>query len=88
MISKLGSVVGDNSSLFILTISENENVHYHLENQFRCFTFILGLRSPYHAEIRLRLLALLDKKPDVKKSNYRSESAGGLLTTSVQLERT
>ncbi|VUZ43533.1 unnamed protein product [Hymenolepis diminuta] len=78
MISKLGSVVGDSSSLFNLTISEDENVHYHLdimnrlctsfrfgsleENQFRCLFFILGLRSPCHAEIRLRLPSLLDKE--------------------------
>ncbi|KAM3176960.1 hypothetical protein ACTXT7_005486 [Hymenolepis weldensis] len=57
MISKLGSVVGDNSSLFNLTI-------------------------------RLRLMSFLDKKPDVKMSRLRPESAGGLLTASVQLERT
>ncbi|VUZ46825.1 unnamed protein product [Hymenolepis diminuta] len=67
MISKLGSVDGDNSPLFNLTISEDQNIH---------------------AVIRLRLLFLLDKKPDVKKSCYRLESARGLLTVSVQLERT
>ncbi|KAM3184415.1 hypothetical protein ACTXT7_008394 [Hymenolepis weldensis] len=53
-----------------------------------CHIFILGLQSPCHAEFRLRLLSLLDKKPDVKKSPRRPESAGGLLTASVQLERT
>ncbi|KAM3174194.1 hypothetical protein ACTXT7_011024 [Hymenolepis weldensis] len=50
------------------------------ENQFRCLIFILGLRSPCHSEIRLRLLFLLDKKPDVKTSRSRPEFAGGLLT--------
>ncbi|KAM3188340.1 hypothetical protein ACTXT7_000461 [Hymenolepis weldensis] len=49
------------------------------ENRFRCFIFILDLRSPCHAEIRLRLLSLLDKKPDIKKSRRRPESAGGLV---------
>ncbi|VDL63299.1 unnamed protein product [Hymenolepis diminuta] len=49
--------------------------------------FILGLRSPCHTEICLRFLPLLDKKPDVRKSRRRSESAEGLLTASVQLER-
>ncbi|VDL57326.1 unnamed protein product [Hymenolepis diminuta] len=94
IIGKLGSVVGDNSSLFNLTISEGGNVHYHIgivdklcsgfrfgsleENQFRCVILILGLR--------LRLLSLLDKKLDVKKSRRRPESVGGLLTASVQLE--
>ncbi|KAM3176450.1 hypothetical protein ACTXT7_006478 [Hymenolepis weldensis] len=86
IINKLGSVVGDNSSFFNLTISEDENVHYHIDivnrlctkNQFRCLIFILGLRSPCHAEIRLRLLSLLDKKPDVTKCRRRLESAGGL----------
>ncbi|VDL51488.1 unnamed protein product [Hymenolepis diminuta] len=72
IITKLGSVVGDNNSFLNLTISKDENVHYHVdivnrlctsfrfgsleENQFRCLIFILGLRSPCHAEIRLRLL--------------------------------
>ncbi|KAM3175024.1 hypothetical protein ACTXT7_009356 [Hymenolepis weldensis] len=98
MVSKLGSVVDDNSSLFNLTICEDETVHYPVgvvnrlcrsfsfgsldENQFGCFVFILNLRSPYHAEIRLRLLFLLDKKSDVKKSRCTPESAGGLLTAS------
>ncbi|VDL37933.1 unnamed protein product [Hymenolepis diminuta] len=93
LISKLGSVVGNNSSLFNLTISEDENVHYHMgifyrlctsfrlgsleENQFRCLIFTLGLRSPCHAEIRLGLLTLLDKKHDVKKSRHRPDSAAG-----------
>ncbi|KAM3184131.1 hypothetical protein ACTXT7_008993 [Hymenolepis weldensis] len=58
------------------------------ENQFRCLIFILGLRSPCHAEVLLRLLSLLDKKPYVKKSLRRPESAGGLLTACVQLART
>ncbi|KAM3180466.1 hypothetical protein ACTXT7_016227 [Hymenolepis weldensis] len=48
--------------------------------QFRYLIFILGLRSRCHAEIRLRLLSLLDKKPDVKKSRRRPESAARLLT--------
>ncbi|KAM3179861.1 hypothetical protein ACTXT7_017443 [Hymenolepis weldensis] len=102
--SKLGSVVGDNSSPFNLTISEDENVHHYVGivnrlctsfrfgalkvNQFRYFNFILGLRSPCHAAIRLRLLSLLGKKPDVRRSRRRPESAAGLLTASVQLERT
>ncbi|VUZ55119.1 unnamed protein product, partial [Hymenolepis diminuta] len=80
LISKLGSVVGNNSSLFNLTISEDENVHYHMENQFRCLIFTLGLRSPCHAEIRLGLLTLLDKKHDVKKSRHRPDSAAGYPT--------
>ncbi|VUZ52931.1 unnamed protein product [Hymenolepis diminuta] len=88
VISKLGSVVGDSSSLFNLIISEDENVRHYVENQLRCLIFILGLRSPCHAVIRLRLLSLLDKKPDVKKSRRRPESAEGLLTASVQLEGT
>ncbi|KAM3184642.1 hypothetical protein ACTXT7_007951 [Hymenolepis weldensis] len=58
------------------------------EHQFRCLIFTLDLRSPCHNEIRLRFLSLLDKKPDVKKSRRRPESAGGLLTASFQLERT
>ncbi|VUZ50980.1 unnamed protein product [Hymenolepis diminuta] len=88
IISRLGSVVGDNSSFFNLTINEDENVRYRVENQFRCLIFILGLRSSCHAEIPLRLLSPLDKKPHVKKSCRRSESAGGLLIASVQFERT
>ncbi|KAM3171348.1 hypothetical protein ACTXT7_016782 [Hymenolepis weldensis] len=100
IISKLGAVVSDNN----LTISEDENVHYHVgivnrlgtsfrlgfieENQIRYLIFILGLRFPCHTEIRLRLLSLLDKKPDVRKSRRRPESTGGLLTASVQLKRT
>ncbi|VUZ47222.1 unnamed protein product [Hymenolepis diminuta] len=104
MISKSVSVVGDNSSLFNVTISEDENFHYHVgivnrlctsfrfgslgENQFGSLIFILGLRSPRHAEIRLRLLFLLVRKFEVKKSFRRLESAGGLLTESVQLEMT
>ncbi|VDL63139.1 unnamed protein product [Hymenolepis diminuta] len=104
MISNLVSVASGNSSFSNLTISEDENVHYHVdianrrctsfpfgsfeENQFRCLISILGLLSPSHAEIRLKLLSPLDKKSDVKKSRYRPESAGGLLTASVQLERT
>ncbi|KAM3184662.1 hypothetical protein ACTXT7_007917 [Hymenolepis weldensis] len=52
------------------------------ENQFRCLIFILGLLPPCHAEIRLRNLSLLDKKPDVKKSRRRPESAVGLGPTS------
>ncbi|VUZ56242.1 unnamed protein product [Hymenolepis diminuta] len=102
MISKFGSAVGDRSSLFNLTASEDENVLYHLgivnrlrisfssgsleENQFRCLIFILSLRSPCHAEIRLTLLSLLDKKPDVKKSCRKPESAEGLLIKSVYEE--
>ncbi|VDL28270.1 unnamed protein product [Hymenolepis diminuta] len=38
------------------------------ENHFKYLIFILGPRSPCHAEIRLGPLSLLDKKPDVKKS--------------------
>ncbi|VUZ50307.1 unnamed protein product [Hymenolepis diminuta] len=38
------------------------------ENQLRCLIFIHGLQSPCYAEIRLGLLSLLDKGPDVKKS--------------------
>ncbi|KAM3186323.1 hypothetical protein ACTXT7_004549 [Hymenolepis weldensis] len=38
------------------------------ENQFRCLIFILGLRSPRYAEIRLGLLSPSDRGPDVKKS--------------------
>ncbi|KAM3178986.1 hypothetical protein ACTXT7_001493 [Hymenolepis weldensis] len=53
-----------------------------LENQFRCLISIPGLRSPSHGEIRLRLLSLLDKKPDITKSRCRPESAGGLGLTS------
>ncbi|VDL60400.1 unnamed protein product [Hymenolepis diminuta] len=65
MISKLGSGVGDNSSLSNLTISGDENVYYRIgivnrlctnfrfgsleENLFGCLIFILGLRSPCHA---------------------------------------
>ncbi|KAM3171008.1 hypothetical protein ACTXT7_017468 [Hymenolepis weldensis] len=58
------------------------------ENHFRCLIFIHGPRYPCHPEVRLRLLSILGKKPDVKKSRRRPESAGGLLTASVQLERT
>ncbi|KAM3171028.1 hypothetical protein ACTXT7_017432, partial [Hymenolepis weldensis] len=54
----------------------------------KCLIFILGLRSPCHAEILLRLLSILDKKPDVKKSRRRPQSAGGLLTANFQPERT
>ncbi|VDL62367.1 unnamed protein product [Hymenolepis diminuta] len=69
MIYKLGSVVDDNSSLFNLIISEDENVHHYVgivdrlciglrfgsleENQLKCFIFILGLRSPCHASVPL-----------------------------------
>ncbi|VUZ50352.1 unnamed protein product [Hymenolepis diminuta] len=88
IISKLGSAVGDNSSLFNSTISEDENVHRYVEHQFRCLIFIRDFRSPYHAEIRLRFLSLLDKKSDVGKSRRRPKSAGGQLTANVQLERT
>ncbi|VUZ56133.1 unnamed protein product [Hymenolepis diminuta] len=71
IISKLGSVVGVNNYLFNLTIGGDESVHSHVrivnrlctsfrfgsldENQFRCLVFILGLRSPCHAKIQLRL---------------------------------
>ncbi|VUZ46654.1 unnamed protein product [Hymenolepis diminuta] len=58
------------------------------ENQFRCLIFILSLQSPCQAGIRLKFLSLLDKEPDVKKFRRGPESAGGLLTASVQLERT
>ncbi|VDL61391.1 unnamed protein product [Hymenolepis diminuta] len=87
IISKLGSVVGVNNYLFNLTIGGDESVHSHIgivnrlcisfrfgsleENQFRCLIFILGLRSPCHAKIQLRLLSLLDKKTHVKKSRRR-----------------
>ncbi|VDL58387.1 unnamed protein product [Hymenolepis diminuta] len=102
--SELGSIVGDNSPLFNLTISKDENVHHYVnvvnrlctsyrfgspeENQIRCLIFSLGLRSPCNAEIRLRLLSLLDKEIGFMKSRYKPESAGGLLTASFQLERT
>ncbi|VUZ52991.1 unnamed protein product [Hymenolepis diminuta] len=59
----------DNSSLFNLIISEDENVHHYVgivdrlciglrfgsleENQLKCFIFILGLRSPCHASVPL-----------------------------------
>ncbi|KAM3175264.1 hypothetical protein ACTXT7_008854 [Hymenolepis weldensis] len=56
------------------------------ENKFRCLIFILGLRSPCHAEIRLGLLSLLDGEPDVKKSCRGTESAAGSLTASDQPE--
>ncbi|KAM3179045.1 hypothetical protein ACTXT7_001351 [Hymenolepis weldensis] len=103
IIIKLGSVAGDNSTLFSFTIREDENVYHNVciisqfytsfrfgsleENQFRYLVFILGLRSSCHAGILLGLLSLLDKKPDVKKSRCRSESAVGSLTASVQPER-
>uniref|UniRef100_A0A0R3SL85 Protein kinase domain-containing protein n=1 Tax=Hymenolepis diminuta TaxID=6216 RepID=A0A0R3SL85_HYMDI len=48
--------------------------------------FILGLRSPYHGVVRLKPLSLFNKKPDIKKSRHRPESATGPLTASVQLE--
>ncbi|KAM3172221.1 hypothetical protein ACTXT7_014992 [Hymenolepis weldensis] len=38
------------------------------EDQFRCLNFPFGLPSPCYGEIRLRLLSILDKEPDVKKS--------------------
>ncbi|VUZ39524.1 unnamed protein product, partial [Hymenolepis diminuta] len=44
------------------------------ENQFRCPIFIHVLRSPRHAEIRLRLMSLLDERTDVKKSRRRAEA--------------
>ncbi|KAM3180519.1 hypothetical protein ACTXT7_016129, partial [Hymenolepis weldensis] len=50
------------------------------ENQFRCLVFTFSLRSPRHDEIQLRHLSLLNKKPDVKISRRRPESARGLLT--------
>ncbi|VUZ46500.1 unnamed protein product [Hymenolepis diminuta] len=53
MISKLNSIVGGNISPFNLTIREDENVLHHVENKFRYLIFILGLRSPCRAEIRL-----------------------------------
>ncbi|KAM3177711.1 hypothetical protein ACTXT7_003982 [Hymenolepis weldensis] len=84
MISKLGSVVGDNSSLFNLTISENKNVHYHIdivnrlstsfrfgsleENQFRCLIFILGLRSPCHGPEND--LSSIDQGDPLPSDNY------------------
>ncbi|VUZ50038.1 unnamed protein product [Hymenolepis diminuta] len=83
----------DNSALFDLIISEDENVHYHVgivnrlcidfrfgslkENQFRYLIFIIGLR----------LLPLFNWKFDVKKFRRRPESAEGLLIANVQLER-
>ncbi|VUZ54937.1 unnamed protein product [Hymenolepis diminuta] len=88
MISKLDWAVGDNSSLFNLTIREDENAHHYVESQFRCLIFILGLRSPCHAETGFRLLSLLDREPDVKKSHDRPGSAAGRLTASFQPERT
>ncbi|VDL59330.1 unnamed protein product [Hymenolepis diminuta] len=51
-----------------------------------CLIFIFGLRSPCPTEIRLRLLSLLDKELDVKKSRCGPESAPGPFTTSVQPE--
>ncbi|KAM3185115.1 hypothetical protein ACTXT7_007034 [Hymenolepis weldensis] len=70
VMSKLGSVVGDNSSLFNLTINEDEIVNQYVgvvnrlctsfrfgsleENQFKCLIFNLGVRSLCHAEIRFR----------------------------------
>ncbi|VDL59854.1 unnamed protein product [Hymenolepis diminuta] len=100
----LCSGVGDNSFLLNLIISEDENVHHYAgivhplctsfqfgsfeANQYRCLIFILGLRSPCCAEIRLRLLSPLDKKRDVKKSRRRPKSTGGQSTANVQLERT
>ncbi|VDL16074.1 unnamed protein product [Hymenolepis diminuta] len=102
-INKLGSVVGD-ISLFNLTIHEDEIVHHHVgkvnrlctsfrigyleENQFGCLIFILCLRSPCYAEVRLRLLSLLGREPNVKMSRCLLESATGPLTESVQPERT
>ncbi|VDL61114.1 unnamed protein product [Hymenolepis diminuta] len=59
-----------------------------IKSQFRCLIFILGLRSPCHAETGFRLLSLLDREPDVKKSHDRPGSAAGRLTASFQPERT
>ncbi|KAM3188539.1 hypothetical protein ACTXT7_000093 [Hymenolepis weldensis] len=49
------------------------------EDQFRCLVFIQGLRSPCYAEIRLKLLSLLDKNPNItfhhlvdEYNNFRS----------------
>ncbi|VDL62007.1 unnamed protein product [Hymenolepis diminuta] len=84
--SKLDSVVGDNSSLFNLTISEDENVHHHGdvvnrlctsfrfgsldETQFRCFIFIL------EQETRCQVVP------------SQTRICWGLLTASFQLEWT
>ncbi|KAM3176372.1 hypothetical protein ACTXT7_006641 [Hymenolepis weldensis] len=48
---------------------------------------ITVLRSPCHAETRLRLLSLSDKELDVKTSHRGPESAVGPLTASVQPEK-
>ncbi|VUZ47592.1 unnamed protein product [Hymenolepis diminuta] len=40
------------------------------ENHFKYLIFILGPRSPCHAEIRLGPLSLLDKKPDEKSLDF------------------
>ncbi|KAM3180423.1 hypothetical protein ACTXT7_016311 [Hymenolepis weldensis] len=77
MVSKLSSGVGDNCSLFNLTKREDENVHHYV-----------SLRSPCYAEIRLRLLSLLDKEPDVKKSRCGPQSAAAPLIANVHTERT
>ncbi|VUZ48686.1 unnamed protein product [Hymenolepis diminuta] len=49
------------------------------QGQFRCLVFIQGLRSSCYEEIRLKLLSLLDKNPDImlhhlvdEYNNFRS----------------
>ncbi|VUZ45118.1 unnamed protein product [Hymenolepis diminuta] len=43
------------------------------EDQFRCLVFVQSLRPMWYAEIRLKLLSILDKKPDVKLHNLGHE---------------
>ncbi|VUZ48827.1 unnamed protein product [Hymenolepis diminuta] len=72
-----------------LAIREGEDIHMYAatvnrmcnafsygslkEDQFRCLLFIQGLRSPCNAEIRLKLLSLLDKNPDIMVHHLADE---------------
>ncbi|VUZ52945.1 unnamed protein product [Hymenolepis diminuta] len=57
-----------------------------VDNNISLFNLIIREGEIFHhyAEIRLRLLSLSDKKPDVKKSHRGPESAAGLLIASAQ----
>ncbi|KAM3171605.1 hypothetical protein ACTXT7_016291, partial [Hymenolepis weldensis] len=57
VISKLGSVVGDNSSLFNFTIREDENVHHYVGIVNRlCTNFQFGLLKKTNSDVSFSFL--------------------------------
>ncbi|VUZ50057.1 unnamed protein product [Hymenolepis diminuta] len=70
------------------TISKLGSVVYGNSSLVKMKMLTIMFLTSCYAEIRLGLLSLLGKKPDVKKFRRGPGSAAGPLTASVQPERT